>query len=734
MEVYMKGILLAFFALATNIIAQNSAVSSHFNFGTDITGDITISEVRVPTSGLQSSTYYETLGFWGNKGNATGNGYGGIQESDDSRGNKVHIFSIWHALDNPKDTASFPYAVYLGYGMTAEYFGGEGVGLKTWCLTKDPNHPLYWKPDVWYSHVVRAWDEGQHTFYGFFERDGKSGIWRHLSTIGVREKGIRIKGANDAFLEDWKDTGTKRRETNLRNNWRRENGTTWKAAQSGYYSVNDWDLEVGKRSYNFRTNWDGGVKSDSTGNFYYMVSGGVTTAPTSPLAYPSKTNNTYPLVVSASKPNYTAGSVSQIVTKELAGGKLEIKWWNDSTTLPQFSYGISIQKGTGSPLVSLVDTVPHARIDTIDISALDLETNLYTLTVSMTDIFDNASSKSITIGNGTVQNYITVTSPVTGISRVTGEHLAIAWESNLTDSVDLRLIDKYGSLILIGRESAEKLSYSWKIPENLSAGDYLVAIGSVKIDSIKDSSALFTITRPDSMHLIIPQNRLTVHSFDSQQDQVDNAGNNVIDDDSMTFWHTAWSPSKAYPHEIVLKIDSNYTVSGLAYLPRQEGANGRIAQYEIYVSIDGQQWGEKVHSGNWPNSAEQQVVKFDTVNAQYVKLVALSEVSGQSFTSAAELNLLYARITEEVENRPAFKTKLQTMAVSIQSGKINVTLSSGKGSTLTIYSLNGTVLFSSALVAGENVFSVKDLELAHGIYFLQIEGFDGMHTQRIMLK
>lgn len=135
--------------IACSAHADQAAPSSHFNFGENITGDIQISEVRIPADGIASSTYYETLGFRGNKGNNTGNGYGGIQESKDRRGNRVHIFSIWHAVDNPGDKANFPYVVHLGHGMTSEHFGGEGVGLKTWKLTHDMNDPLFWKPDTW---------------------------------------------------------------------------------------------------------------------------------------------------------------------------------------------------------------------------------------------------------------------------------------------------------------------------------------------------------------------------------------------------------------------------------------------------------------------------------------------------------------------------------------------------------------------------------------------------------
>ena len=52
-------------------------------------------------------------------------------------------------------------------------------------------------------------------------------------------------------------------------------------------------------------------------------------------------------------------------------------------------------------------------------------------------------------------------------------------------------------------------------------------------------------------------------------------------------------------------------MSGFRYLPRQDGLpNGRIAQYEFYVSLDGTTWGTPVATGTLANVATQQEVLF----------------------------------------------------------------------------------------------------------------------------
>ena len=85
---------------------------------------------------------------------------------------------------------------------------------------------------------------------------------------------------------------------------------------------------------------------------------------------------------------------------------------------------------------------------------------------------------------------------------------------------------------------------------------------------------------------------------------------NVIDGNNGTIWHTAWSASSPnYPHWIVLDMKTNLTVKGLRYLPRQNGnLNGTIADYKIYVSLDGISWGTPVAQGKWASNNTEKIV------------------------------------------------------------------------------------------------------------------------------
>lgn len=65
-----------------------------------------------------------------------------------------------------------------------------------------------------------------------------------------------------------------------------------------------------------------------------------------------------------------------------------------------------------------------------------------------------------------------------------------------------------------------------------------------------------------------------------------------FDGNPATIWQTQWCPSSpGPPHEIQINLGASYNLVGFTYLPRQDNNdNGKIKQYEFYVSSDGNNW------------------------------------------------------------------------------------------------------------------------------------------------
>jgi phospholipase C len=136
---------------------------------------------------------------------------------------------------------------------------------------------------------------------------------------------------------------------------------------------------------------------------------------------------------------------------------------------------------------------------------------------------------------------------------------------------------------------------------------------------------------------------LKVVKVDSEETAGENgAGANAVDGDTNTIWHTQWQDATPEcPHEIVIELTPAATIKGLTYLPRQDDSeNGTIKGYELYVSNDGNNFGQPVAKGEFENSKDLKTVTFAPQACRFIKLKALSEANDGAWTSAAEIGVV----------------------------------------------------------------------------------------------
>lgn len=715
MNCIRKAIHLSLLAAALSS-AENAAVSSYLDPVTSGKADVRIREVRMPSSGYTIGTYWCTLGYW-----TTGStsGYGGLQWTPDpAKGPNNYIYSQWN---------DYSTAAYNDPATNVTTFGGEGTGVKS--INNDPLNQ--WEPDYWHVTADRVWNEGNTTHFGFIVKNGKTGVWKHLMTWNTPEANLKLTGSY-CFLEDWRGDG-EYRESQIRKGWDRKSDTErWEALTTYKYNINDYDIAApGRRSYNKRTNWAGGIKSDATGEFFYMGAGGTV----------SSTNNdeTMYTIARAEKSPQEEYGVHRIADLKVIpfdnNSKLAVEWESDSLTVPQFIYTISVKQGS-STVLTKTDTLPQGRSDTLDISSLDLLSKSYTVQLDVVDFFDgNAIPFTREIG-AEASEYLYIKTPQGGEEFEHGEIVHVEWISDLdADSVRISLLgnDRIDSLSVADIASG---AGTVVIPDFTARNvEYRIVVTAIKNETIADTSRVFTVFVPDMDHQLIDQSTLSVYSFDSEQDNSASAANNVLDGNETTIWHTDWSATAMPPHEIVLKTDGLYKLTGLKYLPRQDGANGRIADYEIYVSIDGISWGDPIFSSTFENSIVEQEIHFTETIGQFVKLVALTEQAGQAWTSIAELNLLTSGEAGEVSIATSMASPKKSLLSSVSGKSVQLNLTNGVTYTLSLVQVNGRVLFNSTII-GSGVTSIdfSNSGVARGVFLLKIESINDVSLSRIQLN
>lgn len=118
-----------------------------------------------------------------------------------------------------------------------------------------------------------------------------------------------------------------------------------------------------------------------------------------------------------------------------------------------------------------------------------------------------------------------------------------------------------------------------------------------------------------------------------------------IDGDSLTFWHTEWQAQTVpFPHEVQLDLGAVHAVNGISLLSRAGTAAGKAKDYDLYLSMDGMDWGQPQSAGTFtyadPNAGSQRTYAyFGAVDAQYLRLVVHNNYQGTPHLMVAEVDV-----------------------------------------------------------------------------------------------
>ncbi len=118
---------------------------------------------------------------------------------------------------------------------------------------------------------------------------------------------------------------------------------------------------------------------------------------------------------------------------------------------------------------------------------------------------------------------------------------------------------------------------------------------------------------------------------------------NVLDGNPDTYWHSMKGVTVAsYPHDIRLNLGGERNLKGIMYRgAKVEGVY--VKDYEVYVSNDGENWGQPVARGVLENNdSEQQVYFFAPARARFIRFVAISSHSDGDFAAVSELDVILA--------------------------------------------------------------------------------------------
>jgi hypothetical protein len=137
--------------------------------------------------------------------------------------------------------------------------------------------------------------------------------------------------------------------------------------------------------------------------------------------------------------------------------------------------------------------------------------------------------------------------------------------------------------------------------------------------------------------------QLKVVKADSEETSgQDGRAENAVDGNPNTYWHTEWNgKGPGLPHEIIIELVPPCVITGFTYLPRQDASDhGTIKDYEFYLCDEGKKFDQPVKKGQFQPGKEEKIETFPPKKCRFIKLKAISEINGLSWTSAAEIRVL----------------------------------------------------------------------------------------------
>ena len=284
----------------------------------------------------------------------------------------------------------------------------------------------------------------------------------------------------------------------------------------------------------------------------------------------------------------------------------------------------------------------------------------------------------------------------------------------------------WGTPIATGTWSSSIALKTAVFPTKLGRYYRLIALSTVNGDQFTSAAEINIIEKSSDM---------SIYYVDSEETSAENSpASKAIDGNTNSFWHTEYGGGvDALPHEVQVLLPETIDIEGFTYLPRQNQSNGRIANYEFYVSNDPNNWGTAVATGTWGNSTSMKTVNFTQKSGRFFRLVALSEVNGQQYVTAAEINVIQSTlsINDTDINQPTIKAFPIPM-----KNKLNVTFEGhtnfvGELMKVQLIDIKGTIVFSKKFKDINNI-EINTANFSDGIYFLNVSNRDYNKTLKII--
>jgi len=324
--------------------------------GMEGNADLMMADVMTPSEGLAPFTYSCVIQFsLGSSG-----GYCGLQDGDGSDSVRPfnNIFSVWDYPNKVQLTYTYKDPMTFVGG-----FGNEGTGLHSHC-------DFGWKPNQWYTNVVRRWyDGGDKTYVAYFIYDQTKKEWRHYVTFAVPEANAMLHGNISSFLENFADDSKRSRTAYYKSYWKLTTEGKW-------VKPDTLDANAGEGNWKCASLGNDGVSLTSCGK--EMINGVKG-------SFPVHTEANSPAILKVGEIYDVAGYYNK------QEKKVYVDWSIKTSGAPQLSYVVELydtNAPNAKPLATASGFGPEIRGAVLTLNTLSVEKKDYYVVLKVKDIFN----------------------------------------------------------------------------------------------------------------------------------------------------------------------------------------------------------------------------------------------------------------------------------------------------------------------------------------------------------
>ncbi|MBT5424950.1 MAG: T9SS type A sorting domain-containing protein [Bacteroidetes bacterium] len=277
-----------------------------------------------------------------------------------------------------------------------------------------------------------------------------------------------------------------------------------------------------------------------------------------------------------------------------------------------------------------------------------------------------------------------------------------------------------GNIFVPGKSFTNSTVPDSKWWDGRSSGFEITDIQIIGADQIQFD---VTIQDPPSRFPEIPQSAWRLIS--ATPSQYGYSPSKAFDGDKSTYYHVPWGNTHPRPHEIVIDLGQLYVINEFNYQANTNTVSpweGRIADYNLYLSEDGIEWGNPVVSGQFFYTGLNQYSLFQNSTGRYVKFEAINSWLWDASQTDVRTSIAEINFRGTTPASKAISSSIGEISFNIFPNPVGneliVESTSIYECLIKIYNLNGSLLKTKAF-RESTILDVANL--SPGMYIIKLE-------------